>query len=135
MYVTSVMAGEKSGSLIEVLDRYITYQKLALAVRKKVMVSLMYPCVLVVLVSLLMVFLVTYVVPNFATLYTSMQAKLPPMTVLLMPSAPRRAATSWYSPAAWSAASSCSAGGRAAIRRAEKIDRVKIACRSPARSG
>ena len=60
------MAGEKSGSLTEVLDRYITYQKLALAVRKKVMVSLMYPCVLIVLVMLLMVFLVTYVVPTFA---------------------------------------------------------------------
>src|ERR1700743_1957967 len=33
MYITSVMAGEKSGSLIEVLDRYINYQKTALAVR------------------------------------------------------------------------------------------------------
>src|ERR1044071_8443117 len=84
MYVTSVMAGEKSGSLTEVLDRYINYQRVALAVRKKVMVSLMYPCVLIVLVSLLMVFLVTYVVPTFATLYTTMQAKLPPMTVWLI---------------------------------------------------
>ncbi len=45
------------------------------------MVSLMYPCVLIVLVILLMVFLVTYVVPTFATLYTSMHAKLPAMTV------------------------------------------------------
>ena len=84
MYVTSVMAGEKAGSLVEVLDRFITYQKVALAVRKKVLVSLMYPCVLIVLVTLLMVFLVTYVVPTFATLYTSMQAKLPAMTVLLI---------------------------------------------------
>jgi type IV pilus assembly protein PilC len=84
IYVTSVMAGEKSGSLTEVLDRYITYQKLSLAVKKKVLVSLMYPCVLIVLVLLLMVFLVTYVVPTFATLYSSMQAKLPPMTVFLI---------------------------------------------------
>src|SRR5881409_1389396 len=45
IYVTSIMAGEKSGSLVEVLERYITYQKLALSVRKKVLVSLMYPCV------------------------------------------------------------------------------------------
>src|SRR5437763_2219721 len=65
IYTTSVMAGEKSGSLGEVLERYITYQKLALAVKKKVLVSLMYPAVLIVLVILLMVFLVTYVVPNF----------------------------------------------------------------------
>jgi type IV pilus assembly protein PilC len=84
IYVSSVMAGEKSGSLTEVLDRYIHYQKLSLAVRKKVMVSLMYPCVLIVLVSVLMVFLVTYVVPTFASLYSSMQATLPPMTELLI---------------------------------------------------
>ena len=84
IYVTSVMAGEKSGSLTEVLDRYIGYQKLSLAVRKKVMVSLLYPAVLVVLVILLMVFLVTYVVPTFATLYSTMQAQLPTMTLALI---------------------------------------------------
>src|SRR6266496_3799801 len=60
IYVTSVMAGEKSGSLTPAMHRYVNYQKLALAVRKKIMVSLMYPCVLIVLVILLMVFLVTY---------------------------------------------------------------------------
>ena len=65
IYVTSIMAGEKSGSLIEVLERYVNYQKLALGVRKKVLVSLMYPSVLIVLVLLLMVFLgSTYVVPK-----------------------------------------------------------------------
>lgn len=84
IYVTSVMAGEKSGSLTEVLDRYIAYQRISLAVKKKVLVSLMYPSVLIVLVILLMVFLVTYVVPTFANLYNSMQAKLPTMTVYLI---------------------------------------------------
>jgi type IV pilus assembly protein PilC len=84
IYVTSIMAGEKSGSLVEVLERYITYQKLALAVRKKVLVSLMYPSVLIVLVVLLMVFLVTYVVPSFATLYNSMNARLPTITLYLI---------------------------------------------------
>jgi type IV pilus assembly protein PilC len=84
MYVTSVMAGEKSGSLTEVLDRYISYQRIALAVRKKVIASLIYPCVLITLVILLMVFLVTYVVPTFASLYSTMQAKLPPMTSMLI---------------------------------------------------
>ena len=84
IYVTSVMAGEKSGSLAEVLDRFIAYQRLTLAVRKKVLVSLMYPTVLIVLVIVLIVFLVTYVVPNFAELYGSMQAKLPYMTELLI---------------------------------------------------
>jgi len=84
IYVTTVMAGEKSGSLSEVLDRFITYQKLSLSVKKKVMVSLMYPSVLIFLTLCLMVFLVTYVVPNFAQLYTSMQAQLPSVTLILI---------------------------------------------------
>ena len=84
IYVTSVMAGEKSGSLAEVLDRFITYTKLSLAVKKKVLVSLMYPSVLIFLTICLMVFLVTFVVPNFAQLYTSMQAQLPKVTVILI---------------------------------------------------
>lgn len=84
IYVTSVMAGEKSGSLVEVLDRYITYQKLTMAVRKKVLVSLLYPAVLIVLVICLIIFLVTYVVPNFAVLYSTMQAQLPAPTRILI---------------------------------------------------
>lgn len=84
IYVTSVLAGEKSGSLPEVLDRYISYQKLVLAVRKKLVVSLLYPSVLLTLVFGLMVFLVTYVVPNFAALYSSMSAELPALTQFLI---------------------------------------------------
>ena len=84
IYVTTVLAGEKSGSLAEVLDRYISYQRLTLTVRKKVMVSLIYPSVLMVLVICLIVFLITFVVPNFAQLYKSMNAQLPEMTQLLI---------------------------------------------------
>jgi type IV pilus assembly protein PilC len=84
MYVTSVLAGEKSGSLTEVLERYITYQRLTLAVRKKILLSLLYPCVLVILVICLVAFLITYVVPNFAELYRSMEAKLPAATQILI---------------------------------------------------
>ena len=84
IYTTSVLAGEKSGSLAEVLERYIAYQRLALAVKKKLLVSLIYPSLLIVLVILLIVFLVTYVVPNFASLYRSMQADLPRVTLFLV---------------------------------------------------
>ncbi len=84
IYVTSVLAGEKSGALAEVLDRFITYQKLALAVRKKLVLSLVYPCLLIVLVICLMVFLITFVVPKFAELYSSMSANLPAATQILI---------------------------------------------------
>ncbi len=84
IYVTSVLAGERSGSLPEVIDRFITYQKLSLSVRKKLLVSLMYPALLILLVICLIVFLITYVVPNFADLYSSMNAQLPAPTLILI---------------------------------------------------
>lgn len=84
IYVTSVLAGERSGSLPEVIDRFITYQKLSLSVRKKLLVSLLYPALLILLVICLIVFLITYVVPNFADLYSSMNAQLPAPTLILI---------------------------------------------------
>lgn len=84
IYTTSLMAGEKSGALAEVIDRYVQYQKVALSIRKKILVSLIYPCVLVALVLVLVVFLVTYVVPEFAALYDSMDASLPYPTQVLV---------------------------------------------------
>ena len=84
MYITSVMAGEKSGSLSEVVERFLGYQRMALAVRKKIVLSLIYPAILVVLVGALIVFMVTYVVPNFAQLYNSLQAELPYVTQILL---------------------------------------------------
>lgn len=84
VYVTTVLAGEKSGALAEVLDRFIIYQRTALAIRKKVIVSLIYPVFLIVLVIALIIFLVTYVVPNFAELYGNMSANLPQMTQILI---------------------------------------------------
>lgn len=84
IYVTSVLAGERSGSLAEVIERFISYQKLSLSVRKKLLLSLLYPALLVSLVICLIVFLITFVVPNFAGLYQSMQAQLPAPTLILI---------------------------------------------------
>ncbi len=84
IYVTSLLAGERSGALESVLERYVTYQKLSLSIRKKLLVSLIYPTVLVVLVAVLVVFLVTYVVPEFSQLYETMDAGLPASTQWLV---------------------------------------------------
>ncbi len=80
IYITSLMAGEKSGNLETVLDRYIGYTRMTLTVRKKILVSLVYPALLLTLTTALIAFLTTYVVPNFADLYKGMEAQLPPMT-------------------------------------------------------
>src|SRR6059058_2893635 len=66
MYTTTLLAGEKSGNMEEVLSRYIQFQRLALTFRKKLAVSLVYPTLLVTMVSFMVIFLITFVVPKFA---------------------------------------------------------------------
>ena len=46
MYTTTLLAGERSGNLQEVLERYVNFQKVSLTFRKKLIASLIYPCVL-----------------------------------------------------------------------------------------
>lgn len=84
IYISSILAGEKSGSLVDVLDRYVSYQRRNLAVKRKLIGSLIYPLLLIALVILLVGFLVAYVVPQFAQLYSSMDAKLPSLTIWLI---------------------------------------------------
>lgn len=86
MYTTTILAGEKSGNLEEVLSRYIVFQRMAHTFRKKLQASLVYPTLLIVMVILLLGFLLTYVVPKFGDLYTqiSANAKLPTMTLFML---------------------------------------------------
>jgi type IV pilus assembly protein PilC len=84
IYTTTLMAGEKSGNIEEVLGRYIAFQRLALTFKKKLAVSLVYPALLVTMVMVMIVFLVTYVVPEFAKLFENLNAKLPAITVLML---------------------------------------------------
>src|ERR1700733_13104191 len=46
IYTSTLMAGEKSGNMEEVLSRYIAFQKMALTFKKKLAVSLVYPTLL-----------------------------------------------------------------------------------------
>jgi len=84
IYTTTILAGEKSGNLEEVLSRYINFQRLAMSFRKKLAVSLVYPALLVVAVTVMLTFLVTYVVPQFAKLYEGLNAQLPGPTVVML---------------------------------------------------
>jgi type IV pilus assembly protein PilC len=84
MYTTTLLAGERSGNLLEVLERYVSFQRISLTFRKKLITSLIYPCVLMVLVTALVFFMFAYVVPQFAALYDQIGSKLPAMTVALL---------------------------------------------------
>ncbi len=84
LYTTTLMAGEKSGNMEEVLQRFISYQRMAQSFKKKLAVSLVYPALLVVTVVVLLSFLVTYVVPQFARLFSNLNAQLPAITLAML---------------------------------------------------
>src|ERR1700734_3581468 len=84
IYTTTLMAGEKSGNIDEVLTRYINFQRLAMTFRKKLAVSLIYPVLLISVVLIMVTFLFTYVVPKFAELFASLDAKLPEITLFML---------------------------------------------------
>jgi len=84
IYTTTLLAGERSGNLQEVLERYVAFQRVSLTFRKKLTASLIYPGLLLTLVSGLLVFLFTVVIPQFSKLYDEMGSTLPPMTMMLL---------------------------------------------------
>jgi type IV pilus assembly protein PilC len=84
IYTTTLLAGERSGNLQEVLERYVAFQRVSLTFRKKLTASLIYPGLLLTLVSGLLVFLFTVVIPQFSKLYDEMGSQLPAMTMMLL---------------------------------------------------
>lgn len=84
VYTTTLLAGERSGNLEEVLQRFLDFQRVSLTFRKKVRASLIYPSFLILMVIGLFIFLITFVVPRFAQLYDQLGTKLPQMTLLLL---------------------------------------------------
>src|ERR1700733_8844491 len=84
VYTTTLLAGERSGNLEEVLQRFLDFQRVSLTFRKKLKASLIYPALLVVMVLGLFIFLITFVVPRFAQLYDQLGTQLPGITVFML---------------------------------------------------
>lgn len=84
VYTTTLLAGERSGNLEEVLQRFLDFQRVSLTFSKKLKASLIYPALLIVMVIGLFIFLITFVVPRFAQLYEQLGTQLPALTVFLM---------------------------------------------------
>jgi type IV pilus assembly protein PilC len=84
IYTTTLLAGERSGNLEEVLGRYLAFQRISLTFRKKLKASLVYPVLLITMVIVLFIFLITFVVPRFGQLYEQMGSQLPALTVFFL---------------------------------------------------
>lgn len=84
VYTVTLLAGERSGNLEEVLQRFLDFQRVSLTFRKKLRSSLIYPTFLVLMVIGLFIFLITFVVPRFAQLYDQLGTQLPSLTLFLL---------------------------------------------------
>jgi type IV pilus assembly protein PilC len=84
IYTTTLLAGERSGNLQEVLERFVGFQRISLTFRKKLLASLIYPSLLLTLVIGLLIFMFTVVIPQFADLYDQMGSTLPRLTLGLL---------------------------------------------------
>jgi general secretion pathway protein F len=84
LYVATVRASERSGSLPEALGRYVAYQTQLDGVKKHLVSASIYPAILIVVGGLVCLFLLGYVVPRFSHIYEDIGGDLPWLTRVLM---------------------------------------------------
>jgi len=84
VYAASLMAGERSGNLDEVIRRYVAYEKVLGAVRRRTISALIYPAILVTLMIVLIGIIVVKVVPAFSEFYSNFGKDLPLSTRIVV---------------------------------------------------
>jgi len=84
LYINMVRAGEAGGSLHDTLQRLADYLERSRALQGRVVNALIYPAILLVVVGGALLFLLGYVVPQFAQMYESLDVELPWFTQLVL---------------------------------------------------
>ena len=84
IYTASILAGERSGALDEVLSRYVTYMRRSVALRRKIRGALAYPTFLLLASLGMVIFLTVYVVPRMSELFAGFGGKLPMVTQIVL---------------------------------------------------
>ena len=86
IYTASLLAGEKSGALDDVLARFVTYLRRSVGVSRKLRGALAYPAFLLLASSLMVAFLSLYIVPRMSDLFKSLAANrtLPTVTLIVL---------------------------------------------------
>ena len=84
VYTASLLAGEKSGSLEQVIRRYVAYVKVISAVKRKTISALVYPAILLLLSCIVVAIIVLRVVPEFGAFYAQFGRELPLSTRIIV---------------------------------------------------
>jgi type IV pilus assembly protein PilC len=98
IYTASIYAGEKSGSLDDVLSRYVHYLKRSVGISRKLRGALAYPAFLLFAATLMVAFLVLYIVPRMGSLFEGLNAGkgLPTVTVIVLTVSNAVASNIWW---------------------------------------
>jgi type IV pilus assembly protein PilC len=86
MYTASILAGESSGALDDVLSRYVTYLKRSVGITRKIRGAVAYPAFLLVAASLMVAFLTLYIIPRMSDLFKGLNTResLPTVTLVVL---------------------------------------------------
>jgi len=84
VYTASLMAGERSGNLDSVIRRYVAYEKLIGAARRRTISALIYPAILMAMMTILVGVIVVLVIPKFSDFYANFDRPLPLLTRVIV---------------------------------------------------
>ena len=84
IYTASILAGERSGALDDVLGRYVTYLRRGVEIRRKIRGALAYPIFLLAASLGMVGFLTIYVVPRMSSLFEGFGKQLPTITLFVI---------------------------------------------------
>ena len=84
VYSASLLAGERSGNLDSVIRRYVSYEKLIGAARRRTISALIYPLILITMMTFLIGIIVLRVIPAFSDFYATFDRPLPLLTRIIV---------------------------------------------------
>ena len=84
LYVNMVKAGEAGGALEVILQRLAEFKERAESLKRKVKGAMIYPCAVITVATLIVGFIMYYIIPKFKKIFDDFGTELPTMTVLLI---------------------------------------------------
>jgi type IV pilus assembly protein PilC len=84
IYAASLLAGERSGNLEDILERFNSYLEKIASLKRKVISSLSYPVILFLVMIAMVLLILVYAIPKFASFYKDFDADLPEMTLFFI---------------------------------------------------
>jgi len=80
LYVNMIGAGEQSGALEIVLQRLADFNESQADLRNKILYAMLYPVIILIIMSLVVVVMFTFVIPKITMLFEQTKQTLPPLT-------------------------------------------------------